>query len=412
MPVYINTKETSNFLDEVQYIDFANAALLDAFGRQRISNPITLFDSKQILDGTGIFYDDVAFSGAGTSSTYSKDRASRTLGVSNVTAGHRIRQTKQRFNYQPGKSQLIFMTGVWGNADAGITKRVGYFDESNGLGLKIDETGPSFFVRSNVTGTPVDVEIPINQWDIPDLHPTLRPNAIDFTKSQIFFIDFEWLGVGSIRFGFVIDGKVVTYYQVNNANILDAVYMSTPNLPLRYELENDGTGPAAILETICSSVISEGGQQDTGITRYISNGATHVDANSAGTTYALVGIRLASTNLDSVIKVSKISTLCAANPNFEWTLKLNPSVAGTFTYGPLATSAIEFALGTTANTVTGGTNLAGGYVASQEGAADLQDNLYYLGSTIAGTSDTIVLCATPLSNNADILGGITIREYA
>lgn len=395
-------------------VDFYNSAASDSFGRLRVSSPSTLYDSKAITDASAInlFYDDVEFSGGGTSSTYSEDRASFTLEVSNTTAGKRVRQTKQRFNYQPGKSQLILMTGAFGAGATGITKRVGYFDENNGLGLKIDENGTYFFIRSSVTGSPVDTEIISTAWGIDNDFPESNIDTLNLDKTQIFFIDFEWLGVGSVRFGFVIDGIMRVCYQRNNANVLDAVYMSTPNLPLRYEIENDGTGAADSLEVICASVMSEGGQEDTGITHYVSNGGTKVDADSAGTLYALVGVRLKSTHLDSVVKIIETSVLCNANPNFEWLLVLNPTVAGSFSYSSLANSSIEYATGATANTVTGGTTLDGGYTTNNISSQSVKNNLYYLGSTIAGTSDQIVLCARPLQAAADIFGGIKIREYS
>ena len=58
----------------------ADSMSIDAFGRLRVSEPESLFDSKQTAgDTTGLFWDDVALSGAGTSSTYSNNRASITI---------------------------------------------------------------------------------------------------------------------------------------------------------------------------------------------------------------------------------------------------------------------------------------------------------------------------------------------
>jgi len=406
-PVY---ETDDNQIRDIQMVAPANPATADAFGRQRIAPPFTLFDSKAISANVNLFYDDVEASGSGTGSSYSENRASYTLSVSDTTAGKRVRQTRQRFNYQPGKSQLILMTGVFGNAGTGITKRIGYFDESNGLGLKIDADGPAFFIRSNVTGTPVDTEIPLSDWDTGRIFRAREVDSVDFTKSQIFFIDFEWLGVGSVRFGFVIDGYMFICHQENNANNLASVYMSTPNLPLRHEIENDGTGAADTLEAICSSVMSEGGQEETGITRYVSTNGTHVDANAADTTYAVVGIRLKSTELGQVVKLAGISMFSETNDDFEWLVILNPTVADTFTYSDLAGSAIQYATGSAANTVTGGTALAGGWSASSSAVSEIVDSLYYMGSQVDGTQDEVVLCVRPLATQADIQGSITIKE--
>lgn len=385
----------------------------DAFQRLRVSAPETLFDSKLSTANHDLFWNFSQVSGTATA-TYSQARASYTLAVAEDTAGRGVFQTKQRFNYQPGKSQLIMMTAVPPGMKSGITARIGIFDDNNGLFFEINENGLRVCRRTKTSGEVVNNYVDFASFTIekPDGSGT-NGITFDYTKSQIFVIDFESLQVGSVRFGIVVDGKMEYLHQMNHANILDVAYFSTPNLPLRYEIVNDGTGAAASLECICSTVISEGGSQETGITRYISTD-THIDANTAGTTYACIGIRQKAANLDSVVKVESISMIntAASTNDFEWKLILNPTVAGTFTYSDVTNSAVQVAYGATANTVTGGTVIAGGLVQGSETAANVVRSLYYLGSTVAGVVDTFVLCVTPLSANEDIRASITIKEIA
>jgi hypothetical protein len=101
---------------------------MDAFYRMRVSNPQTIFDSKQLSDNQPLFWDDAQTSGSGTGSSFNANQASTTISVGNATAGTRVRQTFRHFNYQPGKSQLIIMTGIVGAAATGITKRLGLFN--------------------------------------------------------------------------------------------------------------------------------------------------------------------------------------------------------------------------------------------------------------------------------------------
>jgi len=391
---------------------------LDAFARLRVSEPYTVFDSKQIHDSQALFWDDQETSGSGTSSSHGANTASTTIGVGTTTAGVRVRQTFIRFNYQPGKSQLIFATFVLDKSGGGtgITRRVGYFDDDNGLFLEDAEGTYGVGVRTFSSGSAVDTVVAQASWNIDPLDGT-GPSGmvIDFTKAQILIIDFEWLGVGAVRFGFMIDGVIHYVHQVNNANNLSQVYMSTPNLPVRYEIENDGTGAASTLEHICSSVVSEGGRQDTGTLHYASTSGTHVDANAANTVYAIVGIRLKSGQLDSTVDLARTSIIDQTGGDFEWLLILNPTVAGTFTYGDVANSAAQTATGATANTVTGGTVLDGGFIAGASGSASagavaVLQSAIRLGSAIDGTPDEIVLCARPLGTNQDIEGSITWRE--
>lgn len=389
-------------------------AAADSFGRSRVSSPQTIFDSKQIFDNQPLFWDDQEVSGSGTGSTHDVDRASSDLTVSATTAGNRVRQTFQSFNYQPGKSMLVFMTFVLGAKSSGITRTIGMVNDDNGYFLQQTGADLVFGLRSSVSGSPVDTTVAQASWNIDTMDGSGSSGfTLDETKSQILVFDLEWLGVGSVRFGFVVNGQVVYCHQFNNANVLDSVYMSSPNLPLRYEIDNDGSGSASGLEAICASVIIEGGQDIAGISRPISTGATALSATASGTLYALLGIRLKTTHINSTVDVSGGSIICTTNDDYEWILILNPSVAGTFTYADLdSNSYIQFAAGVTANTVSGGTPVAGGFGVQQSLTATPLSIIRKLGASISGTRDTLVLCVRPLSANATFVGSMSIKEFS
>jgi hypothetical protein len=386
----------------------------DAFGRLRTAQPHTLFESKQLFDNQPLIWDDAETSGAGTTSTFDSDRASTTIAVGNTTAGTRVRQTFQRVDYQPGKSQLIYLTGVLGTGASGITRRLGQFDTNNGLFFELSGTTLRVVRRTFSSGAPVDNQVDQADWNIDPLDGSGRSGlTIDPSKTQIFCIDYEWLGVGRVRLGFVIDGIVVYCHEFLNANNLDVVYISTPDGPLRYEISNDGTGAAASLEHICSTVISEGGRNPIGVLRYGSTGGTHVDADVVNSVYAIIGIRLKTTHIGARIDFVSASLMAETNADFEWKLILNPTVAGAFAYADLdANSAIQIARGVTANTITGGTDITGGYAArsTERSVTSSLENAIILGAAIDGTRDTIVLAARPLSANLDIQGALSWRE--
>ena len=383
----------------------------DAFARSRESSPETLFDSKQIFDNLPLFWDDQEVSGGGTGSTHSSDTASTAISVSDSTAGERVRQTYRRFNYQPGKSHLIMATFAGMDSSTGITKEVGYFDSNNGIFLR-SKGGYLYVVqRSSSSGAVVDTEVIQSQWNIDKLDSRGGSGKrLDISKSQILLIDLEWLGVGRVRVSFVIDGYIAYFHEFLNANNLSEVYMSTPNLPVRYGIANDGTGPAASLMTICSTVISEGGAQKTGIVRSASTGNTQVDANSADTLYAVIGIRLKSAYIGATVLIESMSMLSESNGEFEWSLWWNPTVAGTFTYADETNSAVQTAKGATANTVSGGYMIESGYANSDNAARSAISNALILGSAIDGTVDQIVLAVRTTGANADIQGTLVWRE--
>jgi len=411
-----------------QPIKAGDSFSIDAFGRWRTSEPFTVFDSKNVFDDDGLasnvennplFFDNEETSGSGTSTSLRINEASQRLSVSATTAGTRVRQSLQRFNYQPGKSQEILTTFNLISLDSGITKCVGYFDENNGIFLKADGPDLNIVRRTNTSGSPVDNSVSQSSWNIDPMDGT-GPSGItlDFTKTQIFFIDFEWLGVGRVRVGFVVDGVIYYVHNFLNANNLSIVYMSTPNLPIRWEISNDGTGSASDLDTICCAVISEGGLNPNGRVRF-SGSTAACNANVAGTTYAVMGIRLKSEYIGETVEFVDYNLIeLTGSSELAWSLKLNPTVAGAFTYADETHAAVQTAFGDTANTVTGGFNIAGGFFASAfrssgESSAVLQ-NALKLGSKIDGTVDEIVLCVTPLpgTSNTDVFGGITWRELS
>lgn len=397
-----------------------DSASIDAFGRWRTSNPQTLFDSKQIFDKQPLFWDDQETSGSGTTSTYNTNQASTTIAVAGTTAGTRVRQTFQRFNYQPGKSQQIFMTAVVADAIvSGITRRVGQFDDNNGLFFELDGSGDIYAVRrTNTSGSPVDNKVVSSSWNI-DPFDGSGPSGVtlDATKAQIIIIDYEWLGVGRVRMGFVIDGVIYYGHEFLNANNLSLVYMSSPNLPLRFEISNNGTGAAADMTCICASVLSEGGQQETGAIFSDSLENSFVNANSVGTYYALLGIRLKSGYIGINVSLVTQSILAATNDNLLWQLRFNPSVAGTFTYNDVTNSAVQIAKGDTSGnpsttTVTLGQVVASGYALGNSAETNPITTARKLGAAIDGTQDELVLCVNPLASNLDVYGSLTWREQS
>jgi hypothetical protein len=400
---------------DIRKVTFGNSPVLDAFGRLRISDLTTLFDSKQIFDNQPLFWDDQETSGTGTTSTHSVNTASTTMAVGATTGGKRVRQTMMRFNYQPGKSQLILMTGTFETGGgSGIVRGMGYYDDNNGIFFQDDEGTLKVVRRTKTSGSVVDNKVAQSDWNMDKLDGTGDSRrTLDMTKSNILIIDIEWLGVGRVRVGFVIDGLIIYVHQFLNANNITGVYMSTPNLPLRYEIENDGTGVASDLEHICSSVASEGGVQSLGILRHKDTGT--VGSLSSGTKYAVLGIRLKSANVGANILLESLSmALSTVNDYGHWELKLNPTIAdaSSFSYSGQTNSSVEIAIGSNTNTVTVGTDIDGGYITGSIPATATIPNALRLGSLIDGTVDEIVLCFTPITNNISAEASLTWRELS
>lgn len=381
----------------------------DAFGRLRVSNPTALFDSKLLYDNQPLFWDEDLTGGVAASS-HSTANAACTMTVDN--SGEVItRQTFQRFDYQPGRSQLILMTGVMGDGVANTVKRIGMFDDDNGVFFEMNGTTMRIVVRKGGSDTAVAQD----DWNFDKMDGTGTSGVtIAFDSAQIFVIDFQWLGVGTVRFGFEVDGMFRLCHQAHHANTVGSVYMSDPNLPLRYQASS--TGGTATLVHICSAVLTEGGMVDNGVSRSLSTAGTHLNANSAGTLYAMMGIRLRSTHLGANIRPLAMTIMSETNDDFEWNILLNPTVAdgASFTYSGITNSAVEGAVtdgaNPSTNTVSGGTLMQAGFASDRLTTnVDLESSLR-IGSAYDDTPDELVLCVRSLGGGADIQGTMTWRE--
>ena len=387
------------------FTDLPTYPARDAFQRLRVSQPETLFDSKSLSDNLPLIYDDQQVSGTATSS-FNANRASVTLGVNNATAGQRVRQTFRRFNYQPGKSQLLLMTGVVGAGVTGVTKRWGLLDGSNGIFFQQADAVLSVGVRSSVSGAPVDTMVAQSAWNIDRMDGTGASGiTLDLSRAQIFMADFQWLGVGTVRFGVSVGGVLYYVHAVNNANNITSVYTSSPNLPVRWEITNSGAGAAATFETICASVVSEGGRQVGGYDRVANRGITPMVTLNSTAIFPVIAIRLRSGYLGAQVIPNLFSLMCTSTTAYRWTLLLNPTVVGVaFSFTALPNSAVEADVArVNTTTLTGGTELRSGYALAQNEASLLltPETDFALGSNIAGTQDVLVLAVQRLTGTTE-----------
>jgi len=255
----------------------------DAFGRLRVSEPATLFDSQFQYDKLPFTWDE-AVVGSGTS-THDADGSFVSMDTTTANSDSVVRQTFTYHRYQPGKSQLVFCTFDMVAAVTGCRKRVGYFDAENGAYFEEDGGSLSLILRSSVSGSIDDTTNRIAQanWNI-DPFDGSGPSGItiDATKALIFCVDFEWLGVGSVRTGFIINGAFQPAHIYHHSNIGNKTYMTTANLPVRYEITNTaGLSIAGKMRQICSTVMSEGGfSEDRGFPFSASNGTTTISVTT------------------------------------------------------------------------------------------------------------------------------------
>jgi hypothetical protein len=402
-----------------------SGTITDAFGRLRVTQPFTLFDSRHRFSDNGLW---VTANTAGNSSVvFVENQSTIDMTVGTTANAEVIRETTKVFSYQPGKSLLIMNTFAMNPPKANVRQRVGYFGQSNGIYLENDGTTNYFVLRTNTSSTVAETKVAQSNWSIDKFDGTgyssqiggaEHSDGLDVSKTNIFWMDIEWLGVGDVRCGFVVDGKMVPAHVFHNDNKNTVPYMTTASLPLRLEIKNTGvTASNSTLSQICSTVISEGGYELYGTQQAVATSITSpVDLPTAGTYYPVISLRLKSTRLDAIVILTALSILAPSNAYYNWQVRSGANTTGGGTWTSAGdNSAVEYKLD--GGSVTGGRVLASGFTGSTNQASApidiLKEALFKFQlerNSLTSTPYELTLVAAASFNGADIYGSMDWEE--
>jgi hypothetical protein len=389
----------------------ANVAItgtnLDAFGRLRVSEPYTLFDSQNMYINGGQFSNVTANSGT---VTYVSAESSYNLSVTTANGSSAIQQSRFTQAYQPGKSLLTLNSFAFATLTTNCRQRVGYFTTSNGVYFEANGADLYLVIRSSASGSLVEERIAQADWNTNSLSNLVGTNpsgiTLNPTLTQIFWNDIEWLGVGTVRAGFVIDGEFVVCHRFNHANQAGntRVYMTSATLNPRFEITNTGTiADARTMKQVCSTVISEGGFTPSTKLQYVSNGTSATRVGTANTITALASIRLNPAYPDAVVLPSQIDILLLDVRYGEFQLIQNANV-GTVTWSNVTNSVVQTAIHT-GNTAVGGTVVYQGLSSSRDEATIGEDvaKRLQLARDANGNPESLTLAVAYTQLNADVL---------
>lgn len=388
----------------------------DAFGRLRISSPFTLFDNSFRYNKANDKWREKTSGTA--SSTHNANEGVVDLTIGTADGDQMIRETSKVFQYQPGKSLLTLNTFTMGEAKENVRMRIGYFGKNDGVFFERDGSANKIVLRSSVSGSPSDNAILQANWNIDKLDGT-GPSGLNLNsaKSQIFWCDFEWLGVGSVRSGFVINGQFILCHIFHHANSISSTYMRTATLPVRYEVTNTGVSTGATLKQICSTIISEGGYTALSLTR--SAGTTLTGKNVSDSDYTpLVSIRLKPNRTDAVVIPTKAEVYGLQQAAFKYALIKSPVLTSASWVNLDSSSSVQYDVSATA--LTGGSVVGEGFfVGDTKGGAE-SVNLSDFNSTLQlsrgiidddSAGEIFTLAALATTNNDDAVGSVAWQEH-
>ena len=404
------------FSSDVSIRDSAN---LDAFSRLRVSNPLILHNSQFTYDLAPIIMEQIT---NGTGATVAHDSTNRSALMtfsSTPTGGKSYMQSYEYLPYQPGRSQLIFVTFNMIAAVANVLKFAGYSDGVNGIEFQLNGTTKQFVVYSGSSAG--NETVTQSSWNIDKLDGTGASGiTLDITKTQILVIDIQALYVGRVRLGFDIGGVIVYAHEFLHSNLFSSPYIQTANLPVRCGMTCTGT-VSTTMNFICSAVISEGGSEDINVYGYtfqqdsgavsVGTGGTHMISLRPRTTFNSIANRTRVAYID-------VEIYNAGNQPIQWQLCVGQAISGTTTYNNVNTtySSSEYnVLGTLSGSPA--IVIDGGFVASSGGAKGVTNTAiisrYPITLDAAGlhrAMGTLTLKATSLSGTQSVYSSIKFRE--
>lgn len=387
----------------------------DAFGRLRIVTPEYAFDSQFEYDLQPLLFEAVT-NGSGATVTHdATNRNALMTFASTPTGGSAYLQTYEHFRYQAGRSQMVLVSFNLLGGVADCLKFAGYSNGSNGIEFQLNGTTPRFALYSDTAKG--DEFVNQADWNVDKLDGT-GPSGLtlNFAKTQILVIDFQWLGVGRVRVGFDVDGVVVVAHQFTHANIQEVAYMQSANLPVRVGMTCTGT-VSTTMRGICTSVASEGGQQDVAgyAHSYVTTGTAGNGANAH-----IVSLR-PKTTFNSISNRTKmvletVEVIVTGSNPVSWELVLGQAITGaSWADVNTAYSATEASAGTSSGSP--GVVIASGFVPASnqtKGTATRSlSNRYPVTLDAAGavrTMGTLSLLATGIGGTSAIRAAVTWRE--
>jgi hypothetical protein len=394
------------FNNAIKYSDSSN---LDAFGRLRVSNVTSLLEVTHMYDKQPYLIDEVT---GGTAVSYFDSDNSQVVMSGTGEDSYVIRQTFTSATYQPGKSQIFEMSFSNFQLQSEVIKRVGYFDTASGDTYSTNIDG--IFLESNGITNEISFQIwksgsltyssDTTNWNSDVVDPT----TIDWTKTQLILCDFQWLGVGRVRFGMVFNGQTVVFDNLSGTDNLTNVYMTNSNHPIRYELRTSGgTGS---LNMICAQVSMEGSLNQLVTPIGITGPISPVTFTAVGTKYPFIGVKMNSGYENISLLTEQINILNTSNDNYYCTLEIDPTISGNYAFTATSQTEVLKSIGNGTQTVTGSNEILACFTGQAGTSASSTfvtvDSIVTPGKYLSGQAQELWVCITPLGANASFLGSM------
>jgi hypothetical protein len=160
--------------------------------------------------------------------------------------------------YRPNSETYAAFTAIWQSGGlANSHQRIGIYDANNGFFIGYE--GVNFGITLRKGG--VDTFTAQASWNVDDLTGAITskytrngvPEAIDFTKDNLFRIRYGWLGAAPIYWEVLSpDGEWVLFDIYRHPNTTGGTTINNPDLPMTLDIQKTGAGATVLtMNTAC-----------------------------------------------------------------------------------------------------------------------------------------------------------------
>lgn len=159
--------------------------------------------------------------------------------------------------YRPHAETFVAFTAIFTTGIANSYQRIGLYDTNNGFFIGYEGTSFGVTKRSGA----VDVTTAQASFSEDTLTGQTgsgytrngTPEAIDFTKDNLYRIRFGWLGAAPIYFEvFSPDGEWIVFHKIKHPNTAAVPTIQNPNLPITLDIKKTGAGSSILaMNTAC-----------------------------------------------------------------------------------------------------------------------------------------------------------------
>jgi hypothetical protein len=381
----------------------------DLFDRLAVAEDVPLWSYSHRYDDDIALYWDTKLTGTGNTITHDADKVVEVINNGTANANESIYRTYRYFEYSKGRMQSFFVTVNPKGAVANVTKKWGCFDDDNGLFFHLNGTSPELVIRSKTSGSVSETVISRASWDDPMDGTGASGITIDFTKLNLYYIQFAWLGGNAVEWGVFQDGQKFAIHRAPLSNLSETSYSQSANLPFNFEVKNNAAlGAASTLEVNCLAVFNNGIQDQLGEVFGVDTGTTEQSISTSENVIA--AIRMQSSLNQASLRALNFNLV---SPSGNSTIYYKVEIGGTFTGDSWSSISNSIAEGLSSfSSYTNGFVLQSGYVQAGQSiqVEEILSNLY-IGRDIDGNSQVLALIAQTINSTAKVLFSGRFREY-